>query len=66
MDNERRDEMSMYDFGRELSQVYSGKCDCCGKTTEISTQKDKSPETYTEVFVKCDCGWSVWFVLPVN
>lgn len=55
----------MYDFGDEFSRVYKEKCDC-GNEIEVSTQKDESPEYYVDVFVKCVCGESVNFSLPVN
>lgn len=55
----------VYDFGGEYSQTYKEKC-VCGKEIEVSTQTDDSPEYYTDVFVKCDCGNSVHFSLPVN
>ena len=55
----------MYDFDCEFSQVYKNKCEC-GKVIEVSTQKDENPEYYTDVFVRCDCGKSVAFILPVN
>lgn len=58
-------DVHMYDFNGEFSQVYKRKCQC-GKVVEISTQKDERPEYYTNVFVKCDCGKSVQFILPVN
>ena len=57
--------IDIYDFGGEFSQVYTQKCEC-GNVIEISTQKDASPEYYTDVYVKCNCGRSVKFLLPVN
>ena len=55
----------MYDFGDEFAQTYKEKC-TCGKTIEVSTQKEECPESYTTIYVKCDCGESVCFILPVN
>jgi hypothetical protein len=55
----------MYDFGGEFAQTYSENCKC-GKVIEVSTQEDNHPEYKTEVFVKCQCGESVAFLLPVN
>lgn len=54
-----------YDFDCEFQQTYSNECKC-GKVIEVSTQKDSHPEYYTSVFVKCECGNSVAFELPVN
>lgn len=55
-----------YDFDKEESQTYSGKCNKCGHITLVSTQKDRCPEYYSDIFVKCDCGGSIKFKLPVN
>lgn len=55
----------MYDFGGEFAQVYKKKCSC-GREIEVSTQQDNDPEYYTDVFVRCVCGGSVAFSLPVN
>ena len=55
----------MYDFGDEFAQTYTETCEC-GKTIEVSTQKDKYPEYRTEIYVMCSCGRSVSFLLPVN
>ena len=57
--------MELYDFGSEFAQTYTEVCEC-GRTVEVSTQKDYRPEYYTEVYVKCVCGKSVPFRLPVN
>ena len=55
----------LYDFDTKFAQTYSNTC-VCGKEIEVSTQEDKNPEYYTFVFVKCTCGESVEFKLPVN
>ncbi len=55
----------IYDFGGQFSQVYTDVCSC-GDLVEVSTQQDETPEYYTDVYVKCDCGKSVKFELPVN
>ena len=57
--------MELYDFGGEFAQTYKAECEC-GNVIEVSTQKDESPEYHTDVFVKCACGKSVKFSLPVN
>jgi ribosomal protein L31 len=54
------------EFGSEYAQTYKAKCNKCGNEIEVSTQKDGSPEYYTDVFVRCSCGGSVHFELPVN
>lgn len=58
-------DIDLYDFGSDVSQTYKNTCEC-GKEIEVSTQQDSGPEYYTDVYVKCDCGKSVYFELPVN
>jgi hypothetical protein len=55
----------LYDFGRECAQTYESRCEC-GNVIQVSTQQDGNPEYYTEIYVKCGCGKSVPFMLPVN
>lgn len=57
--------MGLYDFGSKCAQTYTSVCKC-GRDIEVSTQRDHSPEYYTTVYVKCVCGKSVCFSLPVN
>lgn len=57
---------TMYDFGEEFAQTYKEKCKECGRVTEVSTQRDNHPEYYADVVVRCTCGASVLFNLPVN
>jgi hypothetical protein len=57
--------MDMYDFGGEAACTYSRKCEC-GNIIEVSTQKDDEPEYYTDIYVRCSCGKSVLFMLPVH
>ena len=56
----------MYDFDGSYAQTYKEVCDKCGNIIEVSTQADRNPEYYTEVFIRCKCGESIPFVLPVN
>ena len=57
--------MDIYDFGSEYAQTYTETCSC-QREIEVSTQRDNNPEYYTEMFVRCTCGKSVAFSLPVN
>ena len=57
--------MDIYDFGSYYAQTYSKEC-TCGKEHLVSTQKDEAPEYITEIYIKCTCGESVPFELPVN
>lgn len=55
----------MYDFGGSCAETYEAVCEC-GERVEVSTQQDCDPEYYADVYVKCSCGRSVYFSLPVN
>jgi hypothetical protein len=57
---------SIYEFGMEYSQTYKSLCNNCGREIEVSTQKNHDPEYYTEIHVRCICGGSAKFRLPVN
>lgn len=45
--------------------IYTESCGCGEKIT-VLTQRDVSPEYYTNVYVLCSCGDYVYFDLPVN
>lgn len=45
---------------------YINKCSCCGLEQEILTQEDSFPEYNTKIYLKCQCGEFMEFVLPVN
>jgi len=55
----------IFDFGSKYSQTYKTTCEC-GKVFEISTQQDIDPEYHSDIFIRCDCGKSVKFTIPVN
>lgn len=58
---------SLYDFDDEFAQTYTEECECGNKIeVETETEEDEQPEYHTEIFVKCSCGKSVAFILPVN
>lgn len=57
--------VDMYDFGCKYGQVYTDVCSC-GKKHEVSTQRDDCPEYHTTIYLKCGCGRSIGFSLPVN
>jgi hypothetical protein len=57
--------LDMYDFGGYAAETYSETCEC-GHVIELSTQQDNQAEYITTVFVRCICGKSVAFRLPVN
>jgi hypothetical protein len=48
------------------SYLYEKECSCCGIKQEILTQRHNFPEYETEVYLKCQCGEYIEFILPVN
>lgn len=56
----------LYKFGSSYAQTYKAPCDQCGREIEVSTQQDRCPEYHTDVYVRCECGGSARFSLPVN
>ena len=54
------------DFGGFWSHIYKQQCANCHIIHEVSTQPDDSPEYYTDIYIKCRCGNSVKFTIPVN
>jgi len=48
------------------NQEYTQECPSCSKALTIISQKDHNPEYYTSVYVKCECGEWVEFVVAVN
>jgi hypothetical protein len=45
---------------------YIQECPCCYMTTLVLANKWNSPEYETDVYVQCQCGEFLEFVLPVN
>jgi HKD family nuclease len=50
----------------EYNQKYSEECPLCTMSINVITQRDNFPEYETDVYVKCQCGNYVHFILPVN
>lgn len=55
-----------YDFGGKYACTYQSQCNKCGETIEVSTQEGNASEYETQVYVRCKCGGSAHFSLPVN
>ena len=53
-----------YDFGGKYAQSYESTCEC-GRKIIISSYNDEVIEYYHDVFVKCICGKSIYFKLPI-
>lgn len=50
--------------GRRYS--YKKECPCCGLGQEILTQRYNDPEYETDIYLLCQCGEYIEFILPVN
>lgn len=57
--------MKMEDIPFGQRYAYSQECNC-GKHHLILTQHNDKPEYETALYLHCDCGEFVAFVLPVN
>lgn len=49
-----------------LQVEYCNTCDCCGLEQKILSQRDNFPEYEAEVYLQCQCGDFIEFILPVN
>jgi hypothetical protein len=45
---------------------YVQTCPTCTMEMKVLTQKDSFPEYHTEIYVQCQCGEYLEFILPVN
>lgn len=45
---------------------YVEECSVCGLKQEILTQANNLPEYETDIYLKCQCGNYIQFILPVN
>ena len=45
---------------------YKKTCDCCEMDNTILTQDDIQPEYHTRIYLQCQCGNYIEFILPVN
>lgn len=45
---------------------YIQVCSCCGLVQKILTQGNNFPEYETEIYLQCQCGEFIEFILPVN
>ncbi len=54
------------EFGSFGSDVYIETCKGCGEDIEVSAQRYAPSEYTTDIHVRCRCGESVHFEIPVN
>lgn len=57
--------MKYEEIQKALRYDYTEECKC-GKSYTILTQRCNFPEYESYVYLKCECGEFVEFILPVN
>jgi len=57
--------MKIEEIPEYSSYNYKQECEC-GKVHIVLTQRPDFPEYETEVYILCDCGKYIEFILPVN
>jgi hypothetical protein len=45
---------------------YHSRCNACDEVHTVLTQHHNFPEYETDVYIQCNCGEWVQFILPVN
>lgn len=46
-------------------EIYQDSCQC-GKIIQVLTQRNNFSEYETEIYILCECGEYLEFILPVN
>lgn len=58
--------MKIDDIPQFRRVAYKKVCSLCYSEQLILTQDDNYPEYETEIYLQCQCGEFIAFVLPVN
>jgi hypothetical protein len=58
--------MDLSEIPEGLRNPYTQTCSCCGLDQTILTQHSDYPEYETEIYLICQCGEYIEFILPVN
>lgn len=58
--------MNIEDIPKGYREEYSQECPLCTMKMTVLTQHDCFSEYQTEVYVQCQCGTYLQFILPVN
>lgn len=58
--------MKIDEIPKGLQYEYSQVCPCCSLSHLICTQNNDFPEYETEIYLQCQCGEFIEFILPVN
>jgi len=58
--------MDIEEIRKSYRFEYEKECAVCGLKQKILTQANNFPEYDTEIYLECQCGKYIEFVLPVN
>lgn len=58
--------MKLEDICEGFRHEYSKECPTCTMTMKVLTKRGNFNEYDTEVYVQCQCGEYLEFILPVN
>ena len=58
--------MKLEEIPKYTRVEYIKTCDVCDMDQKILTKRDDCPEYETEIYLKCQCGNFIEFILPVN
>lgn len=66
LQTKKKKNMKYDDIHKLDRNSYTEECPSCRFEHTILTQGDDSPEYYTEIYLRCQCGEYIEFSLPVN
>lgn len=58
--------MKLEQINRFSRNPYVQECSNCGVKQTILTQRDNGCEYATDIYLQCQCGDYILFILPVN
>lgn len=58
--------MNLEEVPEYLRVVYEKECPICCITQKILSKASNFPEYETEIYLQCQCGEYLEFILPVN
>lgn len=58
--------MDLQEIDPHLRCLYVELCPKCKEIQHILTKRSNDPEYETEIYLRCQCGNYIKFILPVN
>jgi len=58
--------MKLEEILKTYRHEYKADCDICELTQTVLTKESNYPEYETQVYLQCQCGNYLEFILPVN